>query len=145
MKDQEGELTPYRLTPQQREEHRREVNQEIQELRTYWIEHESPFVSEGRVIVCDLGHRGFMPPIPDGESAITALVMGPKLRLYGATSGRRSHLFVYRVGAHHTHTLAYPVDLGVLAFEGIEQSGCKALDSRDSTGPAGVHLLPAPL
>ena len=50
-------------------------------------------VPENRIDARDLGY----PPIdviPDGESAITALTVAPNGNLYGATSGKRSHLFV---------------------------------------------------
>ena len=50
-------------------------------------------VPQNRIDARDLGY----PPIdviPDGESAITALTVAPNGNLYGATSGKRSHLFV---------------------------------------------------
>jgi len=134
--DQEEELAPYRLPPEKFKVWEAEVGEEFRALATYRLQRESPFVTEGTVFARDLGRRGYMQPIPDGESAITALATGPEQRLYGATSGRRSHLFVHWVGAHHArgHTLAYPMDLGVLTFEGIEQAGCRAL----AAGPDGL-------
>ncbi|MGQ9586387.1 MAG: hypothetical protein ACUVXG_13435 [Anaerolineae bacterium] len=135
VRDQEREVAPYRLAPEERAERQRRAEQGIRELIIYWVEHESPFVSEGTVIARELGYSGYLPPIPPGESAITALVLGPEQRLYGATSGQRSHLFVCRVPPHNARhrTLAYPVDLGVLTFNGIQQTACRALVS----GPDG--------
>lgn len=53
------------------------------------------FVQEGTVVVRELGFEGIVKPIPDGESAILALVPGPDGKIYGLTHGRKSHLFVY--------------------------------------------------
>jgi streptogramin lyase len=50
-------------------------------------------VRQNRIDARDLGY----PPvdvIPNDESAITSLVVAPDGKVYGATSGRRSHLFV---------------------------------------------------
>ncbi len=50
-------------------------------------------VSQVRIDLRDLGY----PPIdviPSGESAIRALAVAPDGRLYGATSGEHSHLFL---------------------------------------------------
>lgn len=50
-------------------------------------------VSQNRIDSRDLGY----PPvdvIPDDDSAITALTVAPNGNLYGATSGKQSHLFV---------------------------------------------------
>lgn len=56
----------------------------------------APWVKEGRVFTRALRmHQQLSEPIPDGESAITSLVTGTNGRIYGATSGRRSHLFFY--------------------------------------------------
>lgn len=57
------------------------------------LEYDRSVVSQVRIDARDLGY----PPvdvIPDGESAITALATGPSGDIYGATSGKRSHLFV---------------------------------------------------
>ncbi len=57
------------------------------------LEYDRSVVSQVRIDARDLGY----PPIdviPDGESAITALVTAPNGVVYGATSGKRSHLFV---------------------------------------------------
>jgi hypothetical protein len=75
----------------------------------------------------DLGLTGFLPLIPDGESAITALCMGPAARLYGATSGTASHLFVQWTSVRSVRPFDFPIDLGVLSTEGRMQTGCRAL------------------
>jgi len=59
----------------------------------------SPSVREGRIINRVLrNHQSLSEPIPDGESAITSLCRGCHGRIYGATSGVRSHLFLYDPG-----------------------------------------------
>jgi outer membrane protein assembly factor BamB len=57
------------------------------------LDYDNVVVRQNRIDARDLGY----PPIdviPDGESAITALTIAPNGNLYGATSGKRSHLFV---------------------------------------------------
>jgi len=57
------------------------------------LQHDYSVVSQVRIDLRDLGY----PPvdvIPPGESAIRALAVSPGGALYGATSGKRSHLFV---------------------------------------------------
>jgi hypothetical protein len=51
-------------------------------------------VSEGYVMCKELGIKGSGRPIPPGESAITSLVAAGDW-VYGATSGRRAHIFGY--------------------------------------------------
>jgi len=51
-----------------------------------------PFVREGYLITKVLGNRGYVRPIPEGECAITSLACGDDV-VYGATSGRRAHIF----------------------------------------------------
>jgi hypothetical protein len=51
-------------------------------------------VSEGYVMARTLGIRGSGPVIPAGESAITSLCAAGKW-VYGATSGRKVHVFAY--------------------------------------------------
>lgn len=51
-------------------------------------------VSEGYLTVKELAIRGSARAIPAGECAVTSLAMGERW-LYGATSGRRAHLFAY--------------------------------------------------
>jgi len=55
----------------------------------------SAYVSEGRMVLRHLGWKGVVKPIPPGESAITSLALDSKGRVIGATSGARSHLFIY--------------------------------------------------
>ncbi len=57
------------------------------------LDYDEVVVSQNRIDARDLGY----PPldvIPDGESAITSLAVAPNGSIYGATSGKRSHLFV---------------------------------------------------
>lgn len=57
------------------------------------VDYDSVVVLQTRIDARDLGY----PPldvIPDGESGITSLSVAPDGNLYGATSGKRSHLFV---------------------------------------------------
>ena len=54
------------------------------------------YVREGHLVNRSLGlSQQVSEPIPDGECAITSLCLGAHGRVYGATSGRRSHLFYY--------------------------------------------------
>lgn len=57
------------------------------------LEYDHSVVSQVRIDLRELGY----PPvdvIPPDESAVRSLVMAPNGALYGATSGKRSHLFV---------------------------------------------------
>ena len=57
------------------------------------IDYDRSVVSQVRIDLRDLGY----PPldvIPSGESEIRSLAVAPDGRIYGATSGERSHLFV---------------------------------------------------
>ncbi|UCH33602.1 MAG: hypothetical protein JSV65_13660 [Armatimonadota bacterium] len=56
------------------------------------------YVHEGTVQVRPLGRKSLTRPIPPGECAIAALVCDQRGRIYGATSGRRAHLFRYDPG-----------------------------------------------
>jgi hypothetical protein len=55
----------------------------------------SAFVSEGHVQVRQLGPVAFAKTIPPGECAITVLTRYSSGKIYGATSGKRGHLFYY--------------------------------------------------
>jgi outer membrane protein assembly factor BamB len=55
----------------------------------------SVFVTRGTFYAQELGVSGRTPLIPRNECAITALTMGDHGALFGATSGKRSHLFLY--------------------------------------------------
>jgi outer membrane protein assembly factor BamB len=69
------------------------------------------FITEGSLALRELGNYGVAPPIPNGESAVTALAPGAGLKkIYGATSGRRSHLFYYDPSPAAEHV----VDIGIL-------------------------------
>lgn len=55
-----------------------------------------PYVKIGRVENRSLRlFQSLSEPIPPEECAITSLVRGKNRKIYGATSGRRSHLFYY--------------------------------------------------
>jgi hypothetical protein len=71
----------------------------------------SPYVREGRVFTRALRlHQQVSEPIPPGETAITSLCRGQNGKIYGATSGHRSHLLYYDPAP----TGDGVVDLGVL-------------------------------
>jgi outer membrane protein assembly factor BamB len=55
----------------------------------------SPFVQEGSVTLRELGWSKLGLLIPDGENRITSLVRSENGKIYGITSGKRAHLFVY--------------------------------------------------
>lgn len=95
----------------------------------------SAFVSEGALTLRELGWRGQTPLIPDGESAITALAVCSNGRIYGATSGERSHLFLYDPHADTAGPLAHPLDLGVL---GDEERACRSLVALEDAVYAGT-------
>jgi len=71
------------------------------------------YVSEGHLIVRALGRTGFGKPIPPGESAIGALLATPYGGAFGATSGRRLHLFAYDKGPDGDTV----IDLGTVGNE----------------------------
>lgn len=78
------------------------------------------FISEGSLALRELGHYGVTKPIPNGESAITSLITGKGCKkIYGATSGRKSHLFYYDSSPAAEHV----VDIGILG----KDSGCRNL------------------
>src|SRR6267154_4138617 len=56
-------------------------------------DYDTVVVQQTRIDARDLGYPP-MDVIPDGESGITSLTVGPNGYLYGATSGSRAHLFV---------------------------------------------------
>ena len=105
-------------------------------------------VSQVRIDMRDLGY----PPIdviPSGESAIRALAVAPDGKIYGATSGDRSHLF--QLEPQH----GYVVPLGRLADKTVHHSlvvgsngdvfigTSLAVDNNGEgySGYAGGHLL----
>ena len=78
-----------------------------------WAAH----VERGHVTMRELGWRGVSKVIPRGECRITGLTMAPSGKVYGVTSGRKSHLFVF--DPHHTNRFtetpeSHPCDLNVL-------------------------------
>lgn len=76
---------------------------------------QASYVWEGRVFNRALRmHQHVSEPIPPGESAITSLCRGINGKIYGATSGHKSHLFYYDPGPRGDGVC----DLGVL--EGVK-------------------------
>lgn len=76
-----------------------------------------PFLERGWVGLRELGWRGEHQVIPAGETAVSALVFHDSGRLYGATCGRRAHLFVhhpYRQNRFTENYEVHPWDLGVV-------------------------------
>ena len=78
------------------------------------------FITEGTVALRELGNYGVTSPIPNGESAITSLLSGEgRKKIYGSTSGKKSHLFYYDPSPAAEHV----VDIGVLG----EDAECRIL------------------
>src|SRR3989441_559954 len=70
------------------------------------LDYDNVVVPQTRIDARGLGY----PPldvIPAGESAITALAVAPNGNLYGATSGKRSHLFVLNPTHGYVQPLGY--------------------------------------
>ena len=82
------------------------------------------FVNEGTLIVRELGWFGRSPIIPEGECRITALVRAQNGRIYGATSGARSHFFLYNPAADTFDATSKVTDLGII---GETEQSCRAL------------------
>jgi hypothetical protein len=127
VRDQRQEVAPYALAPKALAKRTQEVSQEWADRMSFYMDRRWGLAAEGTVLARELGYPGYSPVIPDGESAITALVMGPERRLYGATSGRQSHLFVYYAQADRLNSLAYPIDLGTVFVGGAEETGVRSL------------------
>ncbi|MCK5157201.1 MAG: PQQ-like beta-propeller repeat protein [Spirochaetales bacterium] len=78
------------------------------------------FITEGSLALRELGNYGVTKPISNGESAITALITGKSSKkIYGATSGKQSHLFYYDPSPAAEHV----VDIGILG----KDSACRNL------------------
>ena len=99
-------------------------------------EDDNVVVLQTRIDARDLGY----PPldvIPDGESGITSLAVAPNGYVYGATSGKRSHLFVL-IPRH-----GYVEPLGVIPGATAVANALAISDMGDvyvGTSPDG-HLL----
>jgi hypothetical protein len=113
------------------------------------LDYDESVVSQVRIDLRDLGY----PPvdvIPPDESAIRSLAVSPNGAIYGATSGRRSHLFVldpqhgwvqplgYLKGATTVHR-----SLVVAADGSVYIGGSIGVDTNGEgySGYAGGHLL----
>ena len=81
------------VPPREEERFKGEKIKKFLKLRAQY--EKSAFVSEGHIEVRRLGPAAFTKPIPQGESAITALTSYHNGKIYGGTSGKRAHLFYY--------------------------------------------------
>lgn len=99
----------------------------------------SPYVREGRVFSRALRiHQQVSEPIPAGESAVTSLCTGKNGKIYGATSGKQSHLFYYDPSPAGDGI----VDLGVL--EGVKAVRRALADSGEGRIFAGASEVEDP-
>jgi len=102
----------------------------------------SVYVREGRVVLRHLGWKGVVKPIPPGESAIMSLARDPRGRILGATSGIRTHAFVYDPGVDRV------VDLGVVDEDSTAKNSVVVTDdnlvyigTRRDSGPGKLLSL----
>ena len=86
-----------------------------QEFRRAYRDRKRVFVNEGTVIARELGWQGKTPAIPADESTISALALRNSRVVYGTTSGKRSHLFLFDPSPDRDGPLTSVVDLGVIA------------------------------
>ena len=97
------------------------------------VDSKSIYVREGRLFNRALQLRQELSePIPPGESAITSLAVTPDGNLFGATSGKRAHLFRYDGGPQEDSVY----DLGVI--EGARAVRGALVVARDGTVFGGV-------
>ncbi len=97
------------------------------------------FVREGRVETRALQmHQNLSEPIPAGECAITSLCRAKRGLIYGATSGKRSHLFCYNPGPGQDGV----TDLGVIPGAKEVRRSLVACDDGRVIG--GVTVADAP-
>ena len=113
------------------------------------LEYDHSVVSQVRIDARDLGY----PPvdiIPDDQSAVRALTVGPDGTVYGATSGKRSHLFVLYPVHGYVQPLGYLKDVStvhhaiVVAKDGqVYIGGSNGVDTQRAgyDNYAGGHLL----
>jgi hypothetical protein len=99
------------------------------------LDYDNVVVPQNRIDARDLGY----PPvdvIPNGESAITALTVAPNGHLYGATSGKRSHLFVLSPRHGYVQPLGYIPDTTAVTALAVSKGG----DVYIGTSPGGRLL-----
>jgi hypothetical protein len=113
------------------------------------LEYDHSVVSQVRIDARDLGY----PPVdivPDDESAVRALTVGPDGTVYGATSGKRSHLFELSPVHGYVQPLGYLKDVStvhhavVVAKDGqVYIGGSNGVDTQRAgyDNYAGGHLL----
>jgi hypothetical protein len=100
------------------------------------LDYDRVVVQQTRIDARDLGY----PPldvIPNGESAITSLTVAPNGILYGATSGKRSHLFMLNPRHGYVQPLGFlPGVTAVTNALAVSRTGEVYLG-----GSPGGHLL----
>jgi hypothetical protein len=100
------------------------------------LDYDDVVVPQNRIDARDLGYAP-LDVIPNGESAITSLTVAPHGKLYGATSGKRSHLFVLNPRHGYVQPLgAIPDTTEVTNALVVSEAG----DVYIGTSPLG-HLL----
>ncbi|MBP7937323.1 MAG: hypothetical protein KA354_21980 [Phycisphaerae bacterium] len=101
------------------------------------------FVKEGTMIAFPMCFPGITVPIVADESRITALTLAADGRVYGGTSGYRSHLFI---GMFHGVT-GMVFDLGVVEGANRCAAVCCGRNSFAAcvNGPAGGRVVTHPL
>jgi hypothetical protein len=70
------------------------------------LDYDQVVVPQNRIDARDLGYAP-VDVIPHGEDGVTALTVAPNGNLYGATSGKRSHLFVFDPRHGYVQPLGY--------------------------------------
>jgi hypothetical protein len=87
------------------------------------LDYDQVVVPQNRIDARDLGY----PPVdivPNGESAITSLTIAPNGNLYGATSGKHSHLFVFSPRHGYVQPLGFlPETTGVSHALAVSSTG----------------------
>jgi len=100
------------------------------------LDYDQVVVPQNRIDARDLGYAP-VDVIPHGEDGITALTIAPNGNLYGATSGKRSHLFVLDPRHGYVQPLGYlPNTTAVTHAIVVSKDG----DVYVGTSPGG-HLL----
>ncbi len=102
----------------------------------------SPYVTCGRVFNRALRlKQALSEPIPAGECAITSLCCGSDGRIYGATSGRQSHLFLYDPAPEEDSVYDLGVLPGATSVDRALVSGAGCLYGAISDGPEKGRLF----
>lgn len=107
----------------------------------------SLYVKVGRVFTRALRlHQQVSEPIPAGESAVTALLRSNNQKIYGATSGKRSHLFFYDTEPSGDGVVDMGVLAGVKGVRGLAEPkpgmiivAASEMEDPAASGPLFVH------